>query len=374
MIITVGGIVTAVCSAFMVKIALEVWRERRPADSSSHPARKYNLWGDDAERQVMWWKKSWTARLWVECCLKNSGLQNAMRLAVLAAAALVLRSAALRDESGRLDLEPLRGETEETAKAGDAADEVSREGKARVQMELTSHGRPDPHSRQGGALVEEHMVDHASRSSAISLATCINGTLHLRGKNVVNTALVFPKECVELYGDPGSQVILENPLVFEGLPQIFRSSTGVVASVYSCSRDPGDDYRLLAALPPPPVAACAEATVLDNGNQVTMIQAVQLGVVYRLARRKLRSDSGLDMAQWRDPNPWSQEQESTHPTTTFEEGDTSKVGQRKMKFMSILDQGDREFLVAPESQKHLWLQTYVNLKAREDLTVESEQV
>lgn len=37
MIITLGGIVTAVCSAFMVKIAAEVWRERRPA-GSSHPA------------------------------------------------------------------------------------------------------------------------------------------------------------------------------------------------------------------------------------------------------------------------------------------------------------------------------------------------
>eukprot|EP00435_Cladocopium_sp_Y103_P067964 s503_g30.t2 len=34
MIVTLGAIVTAVCSAFMVKIAMEVWRERRPGGSS----------------------------------------------------------------------------------------------------------------------------------------------------------------------------------------------------------------------------------------------------------------------------------------------------------------------------------------------------
>ena len=43
---------------------------------------------------------------------------------------------------------------------------------------------------------------------------------------------------------------------------------------------PGDDFRLLAALPPAAVAATTEAATLETGEHLTVVQAAQLGLVY----------------------------------------------------------------------------------------------
>eukprot|EP00435_Cladocopium_sp_Y103_P001861 s2500_g1.t1 len=145
-------------------------------------------------------------------------------------------------------------------------------------------------------------------------------------------------------------------------PELWRAFTRAAG-------DPGDDFRLLAALPPTAVAASAESTTLDNGDQVTMIQAVQLGLVYRLARRKLHSESGLDMGLWKDPDPWNQNVEETQVPTTTTPVETTK--DRKVKFSAVLDQGDEtEFAVASESQKQAWLQVYANLTG--DVPMEQE--
>jgi hypothetical protein len=135
--------------------------------------------------------------------------------------------------------------------------------------------------------------------------------------------------------------------------------------------DPKEDSRLLAALPSTVVQAAIEATVMDNGDPVSLVQAAQLGLVYRLAKRKQHVDSGLDLNLWTDPDPWATNSTSTPTPPVGDTLDQTKGTERKMKFASILDQADdSEFVVANESQKQVWLQTFVNLTG--DLPMEQE--
>eukprot|EP00435_Cladocopium_sp_Y103_P069897 s29_g34.t1 len=154
-----------------------------------------------------------------------------------------------------------------------------------------------------------------------------------------------------------------------------RRHYGVSAELWECfiqaAGDPGEDYRLLAALPPNAVAATIEATVLPSGQSISVVQAAQLGLVYRLAKRKLHVDSGLDLALWQDPDPWQQVQTPSQPAPAEDTLDQTKGGERKLKLSTILDQGDEtEFTVAPESQKQVWLQVYANVTG--DLPMEQE--
>ena len=123
--------------------------------------------------------------------------------------------------------------------------------------------------------------------------------------------------------------------------------------------DPGDDYRLLAALPPAALAATTEAATMVSGEHLTVVQAAQVGLVYRLARRKLHVEAGLDIRLWVDPDPWADAPTATPPI--MEPTDTSKaLVERKMKFSAVLDQGDEsEFVISSEEQKQRWLENFV---------------
>ena len=122
--------------------------------------------------------------------------------------------------------------------------------------------------------------------------------------------------------------------------------------------DPGDNAQLLASLPPSTFAQAVEATELTDGSKLSVIQATQLGLVYRLARRKLHLDNGLDLNLWVDPDPWQETKPSFPPTPPATAG--AAQPDRKMKFSAVLDQSDEtEFAVASEQQKQLWLQTYI---------------
>ena len=140
-----------------------------------------------------------------------------------------------------------------------------------------------------------------------------------------------------------------------------RAFYGVEDSVWDAfirvAGDPGDDYRLLAALPPAALAATTEAATMVSGKYLTVVQAAQVGLVYRLARRKLHVEAGLDIRLWVDP--WADAPTATPPT--MEPTDTSKaVVERKMKFSAVLDQGgESEFVISSEEQKQRWLENFV---------------
>ena len=92
---------------------------------------------------------------------------------------------------------------------------------------------------------------------------------------------------------------------------LFSVDDAVWTAFVQSAGGPGDDHRLLAALPPSAIAAAVEGAALVNGDQLTVIQAAQLGLVYRLARRKIHADAGLDLQLWVDPDPWKEPSNDT---------------------------------------------------------------
>ena len=143
-----------------------------------------------------------------------------------------------------------------------------------------------------------------------------------------------------------------------------RAFFGVEDAVWTAftraAGDPGDDFRLLAAPPPAAVAATTEAATLETGEHLTVVQAAQLGLVYRLARRKLHVDSGLDLRHWVDPDPWAEAPQGVPNYITEPKEVTKATMERKTKFSAILDQGDEsEFVISSEEQKQRWLENFV---------------
>ena len=53
-----------------------------------------------------------------------------------------------------------------------------------------------------------------------------------------------------------------------------------------------------------PVAAAVAEARMSNGGKLTVIQAMQVGLVYRAARRSLFIQGGGNPEAWVDPNPW----------------------------------------------------------------------
>eukprot|EP00435_Cladocopium_sp_Y103_P013191 s2919_g3.t1 len=154
--------------------------------------------------------------------------------------------------------------------------------------------------------------------------------------------------------------------------QFFGVSAELWNSFIQAAGDPGDDFRLLAAIPSNAIAATVEATVLPDGQSITVVQAAQLGLVYRLAKRKLHADMGLDLALWQDPDPWHQAPSQPVGTSVMSSTEVTKGSERKLKLSAILDQGaETEFVVASETQMQVWLQVFAGVTG--DLPMEQEQ-
>ena len=121
-----------------------------------------------------------------------------------------------------------------------------------------------------------------------------------------------------------------------------------------------EDLRALAGLPPSLVAASVGEARLPDGNRLTLIQASQVGLIYRAARRALFIQGGGDVNQWVDPNPW----ESQGPTSsaTSLPAPSTTPNEVKMKFTHILDQSDdSEFQIVTDIVKAKWMQKYIDV-------------
>ena len=121
-----------------------------------------------------------------------------------------------------------------------------------------------------------------------------------------------------------------------------------------------DDLRALAGLPPSLVAASVGEARLQDGNRLTLIQASQVGLVYRAARRLLFIEGGGDVRHWVDPNPWESQTTTPSPTTLTAPSATVS-NEVKMKFTHILDQADdSEFQIVADTVKARWMQRYID--------------
>ena len=124
--------------------------------------------------------------------------------------------------------------------------------------------------------------------------------------------------------------------------------------------DPADDLKAMASLPPALLATCVTAARLPSGAALTTVQASQVGLVFRAARRNLFLQAGGDPIQWMDPNPW-ETTPLTSPSTSPTASGSHSV-ERKMKFVNVLDQADEsEFNVIDDKAHARLMGNFVNL-------------
>ncbi|CAE7036982.1 unnamed protein product [Symbiodinium sp. CCMP2592] len=128
--------------------------------------------------------------------------------------------------------------------------------------------------------------------------------------------------------------------------------------------DPTDDYRLLAVLPPQVMEAALGNAQKATGEYLTVMQATQVGQVYKLARRKAWVAAGKMWDDWVEVQLWSSTPgpPTTTSATTGSPSTTSTVGERKIKMNGVLDQGDdSEFTLDDAKVTMLAYERYVNL-------------
>ena len=86
-----------------------------------------------------------------------------------------------------------------------------------------------------------------------------------------------------------------------------RAALGVPDDLWQCwldqVGDPGEDIRLLAALPRVAIqSGCSFAQLA--GSPLSPVQATQVGLVWRLARRSMSAKSGVLESEFVDVDPW----------------------------------------------------------------------
>lgn len=132
---------------------------------------------------------------------------------------------------------------------------------------------------------------------------------------------------------------------------------------------PGADLRLLAALPKVAlITGCGQAQT-DEGI-LTPIQATQVGLVWRLARRVVAAQSGVSEEQFIDVDPWMEA--VNEAAGGGPQGDTGRpeplgrsgggVKERVRKMNSLIDQYDESELLPPAAMDvDRWYQNYVTV-------------
>ena len=80
------------------------------------------------------------------------------------------------------------------------------------------------------------------------------------------------------------------PTVWEG----FQAAVGTI----------GEDLRPLASIPAAVMAAAIEEARTPAGHALTIMEASQVGLIYRAAKRELFLKDGGDPTAWVDPDPW----------------------------------------------------------------------
>ena len=128
------------------------------------------------------------------------------------------------------------------------------------------------------------------------------------------------------------------------------------ASFVQVAGDPGEDMKLLAALPYTVIAASLERAITATGQPLTAVQASHVGLVYNLARRIIYTKGGGDWDKWQDQSPFL-DQRQAHgnegPNVQLVKADTP--GERKLKMTQVIDKSDDgEFVVQSEEVRAKW--------------------
>lgn len=125
--------------------------------------------------------------------------------------------------------------------------------------------------------------------------------------------------------------------------------------------NPGNDVRLLAALPAAAVVQGVQNATVNGGNPMTAIQATQVGLAWRMARRTVAHRGGVAETEFVDVDPWAPEPTPSPTSTggTNPQG-SSGVKERVLKMAALIDQTDDSELLPPQPQDvDKWIQNYV---------------
>ncbi len=121
--------------------------------------------------------------------------------------------------------------------------------------------------------------------------------------------------------------------------------------------DPGEDLRPLAFLPRSTFTDCVKAAQLSSGRRLSVMEASQLGLVYRAAKRWAFVEGGGQVQDWKDQNPF---EEVNTVEVTKASSSTTTTTERKLKYGHILDQQDEgEFICHGEDMRTHWYNRYV---------------
>ena len=126
--------------------------------------------------------------------------------------------------------------------------------------------------------------------------------------------------------------------------------------------DPGEDVRLLAALPRVALTSGCSLAIMPDGSNFTPMQATQIGLMWRLARRVTAARAGLPETEFVDIDPWA---EPTGNGTTA--GDTvaaapPSLKDKVLKMSNLIDQqDDSELQLVSNGTVNKWLQAYMTL-------------
>ena len=135
----------------------------------------------------------------------------------------------------------------------------------------------------------------------------------------------------------------------DGLLRFYAVPSEVWSAFAAAAGDP-PDLRPLACLPAAAVVEATTSSTTSTGRRLTMVEAIQVGLVYRAAHRYLHLAAGGSTDTWRDPDPWGANPASGPTTSTRSSGTSSvSVAEKKVKFSSVLDQGDDTEFVLDET-------------------------
>eukprot|EP00438_Fugacium_kawagutii_P028886 Skav225390 [mRNA] locus=scaffold2656:212303:213754:+ [translate_table: standard] len=122
----------------------------------------------------------------------------------------------------------------------------------------------------------------------------------------------------------------------------------------------GRDVRLVAALPRLAIVSACGSAVLPDGAGLTPIQATQVGLVWRLARRIVAHRAGTAEGDFVDIDPWTEAQPDRGTVAPAPVQSNSGVKERVLKMASLIDQTDESELLPPTpAQVDGWVQNYV---------------
>ena len=122
----------------------------------------------------------------------------------------------------------------------------------------------------------------------------------------------------------------------------------------------GNDLRVLASLPSVAVVSAAGQAVKNDGSGLNPVEATQVGLCWRTARRALAMQAGLDEREFQDVDPWAPAQ--SQPAVGTPKAASSGVKEHVLKMAALVDQSDDSELSPPSiDEVHRWTQNFVVL-------------